>query len=76
MVYSHDAVSMKIKKNLIQLSVLLCPTVKKMYYRRQYHAVQHVGELLHVRISCKLYYTVFDFFLHQRAGWRLTCQLF
>lgn len=46
-----------------------------MCYISQYHAVQHIWELLQVKISCKLYYTEFDIPLNQNSGWRLSCQL-
>lgn len=46
-----------------------------MCYISQYRAVQHIWELLQVKISCKLYYTEFDIPLNQNSGWRLSCQL-
>lgn len=45
-----------------------------MYCVSQYHAVQHLGELLQVKISCKLYYPEFDILLNENSGWGLSCQ--
>lgn len=45
-----------------------------MYYVSQNHAVQHVGELLQVKISCKLYFRELDSPLNEYSGWRLRCQ--
>ena len=68
-VYDHEK-----KSSWTWLCILFNSAAKMRYYINQYHVVQHVGELLQVKFSCKLYYTEFDSPLTQDSGWRLSCQ--
>lgn len=62
------------KSNWVWLCIMFNSAAKMMYCVSQYHAVQHIGELLQVKISCKLYYTELDIPLNQNSGWRQSCQ--